>query len=315
MAKRVSHKKKTKTTPVKRPALSYEEVVHLAIVQHMDELKKLPGFIDMHVGLSSNPHTPEQICVVINSRFDMSGDYPAQLKVKLPNGKTEKVNVEVVTGFSIPKAHASAGDSICLGATAYLRGTLGGIIQRNSGTQTLWLTCSHVLTGGDPVDKGGDLPAEEQQEVQAPSEDFTPIGKWCYALLNNRFDIALINPSGYENPGPNDFSTSAIPYNNSFIGRTVFINGAVNKAEGFIVGQSNAAIDFDYNSQLHSLVNLIKISRYQYLQQSLTIGGDSGAMAYLSDTKEPLGMVVGANEQYTFLIPITDILEQIHASF
>lgn len=301
---------------VNHPALLYEETVHMAVEQNYRAMQRKPGFVDMHVALSSNPHTPELICAVIFSRFNKAGKYPSYLKVKLPSGKMQRVNVEVITSFGTPKAHASDGDGVCGQNSAYFKGTICGAVKDiATNSRKFYLTCSHVLSGGDAVNKNGEIAVEEQEQVLNASTNFEPIGKWSYGLLTDQLDAALIDASDYETPAPNSFSAEVVPFGISLIGQIVFINGAMNKEKGFIVGQSNAPVAFEYNNQIHSISNLIKISRYQYVQQSLTSPGDSGAVAYLSDTKQPLGMVVGANDQFTFLIPFTGIFSVLPVSF
>jgi hypothetical protein len=44
--------------------------------------------------------------------------------------------------------------------------------------------------------------------------------------------------------------------------------------------------------------------------KSLTVGGDSGALVYLTKEKKALGMVVGGNTQYTYAIPFSGILNE-----
>lgn len=316
MAKKTKGRNRKQRTQSGLHEHTYEEVVHRAVEQNFAQMKEYRGFADMHVALSSNPRTPELICVVIYTRLPDTEDYPQQLKVTLPSGKTCKVNVEVVTSFGTARAHASDGDAVCAQNSAFFTGTLCGKVKDvPTGQKLFYLTCSHVLSGGDAVNKGGDIDPNQQEQVLNASDGFTPIGKWCYGLLNDHLDIALIDTEGFEPPEPNSYPSEVMAFNSSLIGKTVFINGAKNKEKAFIVGQSNAPVSFDYNNQIHSLGNLIKLSRFQYYQESVTLPGDSGSVAYLTETSQPLGMVVGANEQYTFLIPFTDIFSVLPVTF
>lgn len=292
--------------------MDYDELLQMAIDQHIDAIRKIKGYTDMHIGLSSNPKTPESKCIIINTSLNNRNDFPSTLNVKLASGETYRVNTEVVTGSGVAKINAGSGDSVCNQNTTMMNGTICcAVVPTRNPNAISYLTCSHVLSGGDLLDKGGEITAS-RDTVLSPTYNFAPIGNWSYGVLNNNFDIALVDSSGYQVPS-NSGLQQPVNYLPAHIGKKVFIKGNLTQCEAYIIGKSNEPVPFQYNNNIHTLNNLIKISRYAYNHIGLTVGGDSGAMVYFTESNVALGMVIGSNEQYTFVSPLADILTTLEA--
>ena len=293
--------------------MDYDELLQMAIDQHIDAIRKIKGYTDMHIGLSSNPKTPELTCLIINTSLNNRNDFPAQLSVKLASGETYQVNTEVVTGSGIAIINAGTGDGICNQNTTMMNGTICcAVVPTRNPDGISYLTCSHVLSGGNLVDKGGEI-TTDRDTVLSPTYNFAPIGNWSYGTLNNNFDIALVDSSGYQLPS-NSGLQQPVNFSPAHIGKKVFIKGNLTQSEAYIIGKSNEPVPFQYNNSIHTLNNLIKLSRYPYNHIGLTVGGDSGAMVYFTDSNVALGMVIGSNEQYTFVSPLADILATLEAT-
>lgn len=292
--------------------MDYDELLQMAIDQHIDAIRKIKGYTDMHIGLSSNPKTPESRCIIINTSLNNRNDFPSTLSVKLASGETYQVNTEVVTGSGVAKINAGSGDGVCNQNTTMMNGTICcAVVPTRTPEAISYLTCSHVLSGGDLLDKGGEI-TTDRDTVLSPTYNFAPIGNWSYGTLNNNFDIALVDSSGYQIPTSSGLQ-QPVNYLPAHIGKKVFIKGNLTQCEAFIIGKSNEPVPFQYNNTIHTLNNLIKLSRYPYNHIGLTVGGDSGAMVYFTDSNVPLGMVIGSNEQYTFVSPLADILTTLEA--
>lgn len=299
--------------PEQALTMDYDELLQMAIDQHIDAIRKIKGYTDMHIGLSSNPNTPESTCIIINTSLNNRNDFPSKLSVKLASGETYQVNTEVVTGSGVAKINAGSGDGVCNQNTTMMNGTICcAVVTTRNPDAISYLTCSHVLSGGDLLDKGGEI-STTRDTVLSPTYNFAPIGNWSYGMLNNNFDMALVDSSGYQVPSNSGFQ-QPVSFLPAHIGKKVFIKGNLTQCEAYIIGKSNEPVPFQYNNSIHTLNNLIKISRYAYNHIGLTVGGDSGAMVYFTDTNVALGMVIGSNEQYTFVSPLADILTTLEAS-
>lgn len=295
-------------------SLDHDEVLHMAIEQNIDAIRKIKGYSDMYIGLSSNPKTPEKTCILINTTEQNKSEYPSQLPVQLASGEKIKVHTEVIVVNAIAKPHAGTGNSICNQLTTAISGTICcTIIQRKDGNDVVsYLTCSHVLSAGEAIDKGGYI-NDNRDVALSPSFQFSPIGTWYYGKLNKEFDIALVDTSGYLTPAASGMD-APVPYHTGLIGKKVKINGQLTQATAYIIGSSTEGIPFEYNGKVIQITNLIKLSRYPYQHESITTGGDSGALVSLSENNVPLGMVIGSNERYTFISSLTTILNDVQAT-
>jgi hypothetical protein len=284
------------------------ELAKIALEQNKIFIDSLSGIVNCYVGFSSD----SKPVIILNSTLPFGGSYPHSLNGKLNYGQPFTVRTEIIYSYEIPKLHLNSGDNVYEQNNAYVNGTICCAVSKNN-TEYL-LTCAHVLTGGisqvTNTDSEGWLLNPTEKDIYSNDSNENAIGSWKYGEINNLFDAALIEIDleigAITNP-VHSFES----YPEEQLHKKVFVNGDINKSEGYVIGYQKQKIDFHYNGNTHQLKELIIISKNTIGNlKSLTEGGDSGALVYLTQEKKALGMVVGGNSQYTYAIPIERILSR-----
>lgn len=290
-------------------ATDYNELAKICLEQNKEKIELLPGVINYFIGMSSDPSKRRPV-IMINSSLASGGNYPSSLPGKLDSGKTFSVPVEVIYGFDIPEVHFGGGNSICNSATAQVSGTICCGVQKND--KNYFLTCAHVLTGGlgtiDKDNADGWFTDAWQNDAKSSDIQFKPVGSWSYGIISSSLDIALVETGIEIDPIKKGNPVLAVyrPEMNHF---EVFVNGNRNQKLGYVVGYLQKEIDFKYNGSIikHSGLIMISGNKSAY-PTAITEPGDSGALVYFTADSTPLGMVVGGNNQYTYIIPMQAIL-------
>lgn len=291
--------------------IDYHELARLCLEQNKARIEALPNLATYFVGMSCNPAKRKAV-IILHSTVAQSAGYPTFLHGRLDSGKMFTVETEVVYNFDTPTIHLNAGDSINHINHAQSPGTICCNVVRDN--RTFLLTCGHVMTGGlaapTQATTNGWINSVALEDTQCADMGYGPVGDWCYVLINDEVDIALSLTTETVNPVVNVLVPPA-DYTPTLDGTEVFVNGKVNKTRAFVRGFMETDLAFQYNGSSHKLRNLILISKNK-IGNPLTVtqGGDSGAMVYVTKNKIALGMVVGGNRQYTFLMPLSKILSE-----
>lgn len=168
------------------------------------------------------------------------------------------------------------------------------------------------MTGGAPVvtvtTTNGWVNLKTPDDTKSADTKFAPIGTLAFALIDNELDAALSETTEVIRPVVN-INVPPADYTDALNGAEVRIEGKLNKTQAFVQGYSQEPIKFRYSGGSHKLGGLILISNNNIgTPVTATQKGDSGAMVYLVKDRVALGMVIGGNSQYTYVIPLSRIL-------
>ncbi|MEI7582043.1 hypothetical protein [Runella sp.] len=225
-------------------------------------------------------------------------------------GLNQPVHIIWIPRSAFPKPHLKSGDSVKL-RSSLANGTLCCFLKKPNGKSVFALTCRHVF---NPI------PSNIQRFLENPkpvTSNGSKIGEWTYEQMDEQFDMALVkmNETSTIDPVPPFSKSVHQTFSDSDI-RNMNVN--VITKNGFKTGKliaihRNTSIPFDYNGDIHDFVGLLEFSQTDATESGRTITerGDSGSMVFDSDTKKPIGMIIGGNETSSFAIPLVDILEQL----
>lgn len=291
----------------------YYELAQACWEQNKDKINSLPNIVNSFVAFSSNLPNSKPV-IILNSSLKNGGSYPPSFSAELNSGKPISVRTVVVYDYDIPTIHFGSGNNVFEQNHAQVNGTICCAVSRKN--KNYLLTCAHVLTGGinkiKPTNKKGWISSPIADDSCSNDINGNPIGTWSYGLIDDSYDIALIEINENTQLVDNDIKEVEVNVENQ-TRKAIWVNGNINKKSGFVISFTKDATEFKYNGNSHHLKNLLMISKNNIgsgLLKSLTVGGDSGALVYLTKEKKALGMVVGGNKQYTFAIPMTDILKK-----
>ena len=289
----------------------YYELARICLEQNTVTINALPNLGAYFIGLSSSPVNRRPV-IVLHSTVQQNAGYPPFFQGRLDSGKIFTVKTEVVYGFQLPEIHLEEGDSISHVNFGNKPGTICCRVKDHE--RTYLLTCAHVMTGGSSTvniqSTDGWINAVTQNDTESADTNFAPIGNWAFAVIDNEIDVALSETTQIVQPVVN-INVPPANYTDGMNGAEVFVNGKLNKTRAFVQGHLETDLEFRYNGANHRLRDLILVSKNKIGSPvTATQGGDSGAMVYLAKDKIALGMVVGGNGQYTYLIPLSKILSK-----
>jgi len=247
-------------------------------------------------------------CVDIFIRGKTKDTLPDFLEYKESNGSTIRIKTRVITNYGNAKPHVGRGHFIANDNTRAFLGTACCILEGDDPDHRYLLTCNHVLTAG----KFEDSSKPKQKAVRFFSgNEYDEVGNWEFGRMNELVDAAVIDIEKTERIEPNDIDSTI--YNvteDDFSLTEVELKGAFSKTQRAFIIHSDQSVDIDYKNETVTMTGLITISTNldHFNFNPPTRKGDSGALVYHLNTRQPIGMVVGANTQFSFVIPISVIL-------
>lgn len=289
------------------------DITEMAQNQYADTFKSRENVTYIAKGKRLVNGVIRDVLIVYLKDSDRS-NIPQTLTVKLPSGRGVEVPVVIENNVdSIPKVQFGIGEGILKNGSV---GTICCILKQIDTSQResyYVLTCNHVLNNGNSTSQGG----FKSDDIVQLTENLS--GNWMYGLRTSVFDFALIqiNIDDIEQT-ETDIKDKPIPIEGMH-GKSILINGhqsfsnsgQVSKA-GFIIGQVNDMM-ISYQDQNKKFVKLIELGDSLNEQQSdsISVGGDSGALIYDAQTKIPLAMLIAGNNRFSYAISLFDILEKI----
>jgi hypothetical protein len=278
------------------------DIARLAIAQNNARLRKEFANVYLLLPAFYVQHGRREPCVDICIRDGNVGSLPRYLVVEFPDRREGSVPTRVIPNFKNPKPHTGRGAPIANDGSTNFIGTLGCIVT-DSKSSSYALTCNHVLTAGT-FDSPGSI-GDQADDLTGGATN--KIGTWAAGVMNVQVDAALIQLAAGVPVQSNGLSTAVYPVSDSDSGTTgVALTGALSgQVAGYII-HVDQPFDVDYKNQTVSMTGLISLSMDFHSNNftTLTQDGDSGSAVYHAVNKQLIGMVVGGNDQFTFVIPM-----------
>ncbi|MBX2953021.1 MAG: trypsin-like peptidase domain-containing protein [Leadbetterella sp.] len=295
--------------------LTSREFGQMALAQQGERLQSQPGVLDVVFGKKRVKGAVRDVLIVYVNTASTVGQLPASAEVQLVSGRKVKVPVVYEVVDDIPSAQFSMGDSLHLWGSKFT-GTLGCIFKgRDPDTDKLCyfaLTCSHVLTANEKIDRKGWI-EDPSDTVQVSNH---ALGKWRYGQLNREFDIALvtINPEQvkkYKDPLAVNLQPRVRHLTEADISRQIILSRYGTRDTRLSSGKLSALLESEiqirYGSYLHGIAGLIQITNSDGgTPKAISSNGDSGSLVY-DDDGLLVGIIVAGNESYSYAIPMATI--------
>jgi hypothetical protein len=246
-------------------------------------------------------------CVDICLHDDNSRPIPSFLSYRKPDGRMGRVKVRVLPTFRNVQPQAGRGEMVFNSNISGMPGTLGCTLTGTDAGIFYALTCNHVLTGKTFIDPGNI--GEETQENLAGT--IVDLGPWVAGKMDTSVDAAIIRISNGAAGSNGLLSADPCVLQDSDCGVTqVEMTGAFSRTQTGFVIHINQSMDVDYLNQQVTIGGLITLSADTNPGNfsPITVEGDSGALVYHASLRQPIGIVLGANDQFTFAMPIQTVL-------
>lgn len=241
---------------------------------------------------------------------------PATLTIVLPDGNTKNVPIEKEFNLGSPVLTSlRSGDSIRNSLdTSGNFGSVGIPLQDPDTGDVFFCTCYHVINQEGHWQSWRPF---KKAEVTIRTLNNEKRGTITLAVLNHLLDVALVQVDQGEKIDTDFWNKGNIKQWRSVHwgdrGKTeVAVRGAKSSVirKGTVSDSGVAFMNLRYPyGHLHDLFDTIRL---QGKKQDGTLGpisdeGDSGALVVASDNKA-IGLIVGADNQYSYAIPITNIM-------
>jgi hypothetical protein len=247
-------------------------------------------------------------CVDICISGNAKGTLPDFLEYKQADGSVMRIKTRVIINYNNVKPQVGRGHFIANDNTRAFLGTACCILEGDDPERRYLLTCNHVMTAG----KFEDISKPQQKAVRFFSaNEFDEVGTWEFGKMNDTVDAAIIDIEKTERIEPNDIDSTIYIVTEDDCSQTeVELKGAFSKTKRAFIIHIDQPIDVDYKNETVTMNGLVTLSvdldHFNFTPP--TRKGDSGALVYHAHTRQPIGMVIGANTQFTFVVPLMNVL-------
>ncbi len=299
----------SETPKVGTAALEYTnaEIAKLAVVQNEQYLRvKFPNIVSISDAVHDLNQTESHVITLYLKDNNTTG-IPDKLEVKMPDGSVKTIGTEIVKNVGVGKIHVNQKSIVDRGSC---KGSVCCVVNTNQGFNAI-VTAGHIYSNSKNFSCGGKIDTNKQTQVNIDGK----IGKWIFQLINYKNDIAL---AGLE---------TGIDYKNyvSFKGKTYYkitdadvkktqvklISNISDERMGYILDY-DTCWDIEYSDTVASKNNIIVIGSTDDRDSSKTVSqsGDSGGCVYEPVTGNLVGLILGGNDSFTWVLSIEEILKQ-----
>lgn len=291
-------------------ALTAAELARLAIIQNRDELlARYPN-----IECVSNTMKEGKATVTLYVKDDKTDSLPKEVSVSLKNGSIVKVPTELIPGAGEGKPHiGQATDELSDSYSPTYYGSVCCLVDSTTNPNFKGIvTSGHVFTYGDFRDFGGVLGPDQKRDGLLNGKPSTQL---FFQQMKFNQDIAITEirdkaaipndylsfASGFYQVSESDLHTSA---------PNITIASRQNNIRDAYILDFDVSFEIRYFNTPRYIRNIILIgsTNDRTTSQTVSSGGDSGSCVYHTETGKLIGMLLGGNAKFSFVLPLQDIL-------
>jgi len=254
-------------------------------------------------------------CIAIYLKDDNLKDIPSSLKAELNKSVFVNVPTEIIPNTGKAKVHNAQlsnnivdsrtkdyPGSICCAVDSLIYPNFKGVV-----------TAGHIFTHGKNISYNQYV---QPNEIRDAYSNNSLIGKLYYQEISDAIDIAIVELSA-----DSHFSKECMSFKNSFYectpkdlyaekeNVTVFSRNN-NSRNGYIL-DFNVTLPMYYDLDYKYVANLILIGSSPNKQDSKTLskGGDSGSCVFHKKSEQLIGILIGGDDNFSFVLPIEEIIK------
>lgn len=238
-----------------------------------------------------------------------ASELPDKLEVKMPDGMIRTIPTEIIKDVGSGSISVNQKDEISNGK---FHGSVCCIV--DTGNDLKLATAGHVFSEGRSTDFGGELAIELQ--TQAKINKFV-IGNWFFQVINSRNDVALASIDNFmEDNGCISFrDKDHYEVKDQDVRKTkvkVISNVSNPKTRDAYILDYNTVWGVKYNNEKIIKSNIIVIGNSTDRNKSGTVsqGGDSGGCVYEPISGNLVGLILGGNSRFTWVLPLKEIFDE-----
>jgi len=306
--------KSKKKKPIPSTSISPRKKAKLAVAQHEKKLKeKFPNIISVSDAVR-NLNKKHSHVVVIYLKDDNDQGMPSRLSVRPGKTKNTTIATEIVKNLGTASIHIAQSSSgvADINSVNYV-GSICCLV--NSKSNPLFLavvTSGHIYTRGNFENFGGILSKAQRSEIIINGENS---GNWYLQIMNNQQDLAIARLKADSNNDPayrsfaNGFYTVTDKDVRTLQPNVTILSKNYSK-DGFVLDY-NVAFEINYHGFNNYVSNIILVgsTNARNDSKSLTVGGDSGSCVFHKNTGRLVGMLLGGNDKFSFVLPVKETLD------
>jgi hypothetical protein len=294
--------------------LSKAEISRLAVIQNSDELlARYPN-----IECVSDTLKDRESSVAIYVRDNQIGQIPKELTAKLKNGSSINVPTEIVaeSGRGRPQI-GQATDELSDSNSPDFYGSICCIVESTTNPDFRGVvTSGHVFTYGDYYNYGGVLSPNNRRDVRINN---IPNARLFFQQMIFNQDIAIAEIieksnmlNNYTSFSNGYYIVSESDYNSKAPNATV-LSRQNNRRDAFIL-DFNVTFEINYFNSARYIRNIVLIGSTNDRNTSQTVshGGDSGSCVYHKASGKLIGMLLGGNNKFSFVLPLQETLSSFN---
>jgi hypothetical protein len=240
---------------------------------------------------------------------------PSFVNAQINETTIVKVQTEIITNIGEGKPHlAQLTNNIADTNTPHFLGSICCLVEStvNSNTKGV-LTSGHVFTNGKFIDFDGFVNSNQAFDSLSNGNS---IGELYFQQMIPSQDLAVVKinstttihnelmkfPKGFYNVSQSDL--------NSPTKNVTILSKDSNQRDAFII-DINVSMRLYYVGTQKIMRNIILIGSDTDKNHSTTVsvGGDSGSCVYHKESKQIIGMLLGGNDKFSFVLPFEQTLK------
>ncbi|MEI7726128.1 MAG: hypothetical protein WCK09_13555 [Bacteroidota bacterium] len=303
---------------MRKPAgnINMAEVALRAVEQHEEKLKRTFPNI-RHVSNAVHDLNRKKSHVVAIYLTDNNTSYiPEKLKVEMPDLSFATIATEIVKGagkgtIQLSQQETEASDSV----NPDYSGSICCAVRSTEDPDFMGLvTSAHILTQGYYDESNNDIP--NPPIASTAFVDGNAAGTWYYKLLSYNQDLAVIKldekqalSGSYKSFSDQYYAVSDMDVKTSQPNVTIISKG--NRIRDAYILDYGVGTDVEYKAGPVYKKNIILIGSTNDRTTATPVSqpGDSGSCVFKKNTGQLIGILLGSDEMFTFVLPVNKTLQ------
>ncbi|MEO8149049.1 MAG: hypothetical protein ABI723_15490 [Bacteroidia bacterium] len=297
--------------------ISQIAIAQLAKIQNESKLQtKFPNIVSVSDTLLGG-----KCCLTLYLEDNNGKNIPEFVTAEINEKTKVQVRIEVITDSPAAITHiGQATDELSDSDNPEGFASFCALLSNTDNIDLKFLaTAGHNFTNGNFKSMGGFIFDDEQRAVFINGKTR---GSLFYQRMHFTQDLAIVKlsqtdsllenyisfNSGYKELSTNDVKTK-VPNVTIASRKNINRNGS-NIHDAFVL-DINIPFDVMYNGEKRRLQNVILLGDTNEPDKSkeVSMRGDSGSPVYCNQTKKLIGILIGGNGKFSFVLPLKDVLE------
>ncbi len=293
-------------------ALEYSnaDIAKLAVEQNQQYLKvKFPNILSVSDAVHDLNQTESHV-IALYLKDDKTIGIPDKLEVKMPDGSVKTIATEVIKTVGPGKIQANQLDRLVTNDNSTF-GSICCMVKLPQNNEAI-VTSGHLFSRSTPFNAGGFLNSKEKVLLNQNGI----IGNWLFQLITSTEDIALVELShANSDPQCKTFSQKGLRTVSEKDIKTAkpnvtLLSNVSAERDAFLL-DFNTTWQVPYKGEAKLKSNIILVGSINDRETSLPVSveGDSGGCVFHKDSGSLIGIILGRNDKYTWVLPLKETFD------